>query len=189
MRRLVLASVLASSLPCAAESPARSAVDAPAHIGRHTSTPQDTQAINKVIDDFQVAIKTKDTRLLSSLLLNSNILFDSPGGPKDIAFAREKYDTTYDGLRAGGYGNFARFIGSSKEAVEEKFYNVKITQDMNVAWVMFDYEFLVDGKAQNYGLETWQMMKVADDKWKIASVMWTMNRPPAAAPAAVAAPK
>jgi alkyl sulfatase BDS1-like metallo-beta-lactamase superfamily hydrolase len=74
-------------------------------------------------------------------------------------------------LRAGGYAEFGRFIGSSKGAVEEKFYNVKITQDGNVAWVMFDYEFLVDGKAQNYGVETWQMMKIADDKWKIASVM------------------
>jgi hypothetical protein len=187
MRRLVLASLvaafLASSLLCAAACATESA--APAYIGRHTSTPQDTQAINRVIDDFQVAIKTKNTRLLSSLVLNSNILFDAPGSPKDIASAHEKYDTTYDGLRAGGYGNFARFIGSSKEAVEEKFYNVKITQDLNVAWVMFDYEFLVDGKAQNYGVETWQMMKVADDKWKIASVMWTMNR----VPAPTAAPK
>ncbi len=54
---------------------------------------------------------------------------------------------------------------------------MKITQDRNVAWVMFDYEFAVNGKTQNYGIETWQMMKVADDKWKIASVIWTMNRP------------
>jgi ketosteroid isomerase-like protein len=150
----------------------------PAYIGRHTSTPQDTQAINKVIEDFQVALKTKNTRLLSTLVLNSNILFDAPGSPKDVAFAHEKYDTTYDGLRAGGYNDFARFIGSAKESTEEKFYNVKITQDGNVAWVMFDYEFLLDGKPQNYGVEMWQMMKVADDKWKIASVMWTMNRPP-----------
>jgi hypothetical protein len=44
---------------------------------------------------------------------------------------------------------------------------------------MFDYEFLLGGKAQNYGVEMWQMMKVGDGKWKIASVMWTMNRPPA----------
>jgi ketosteroid isomerase-like protein len=151
---------------------------APAHIGRHTSTPQDTQAINKVIDDFKAGIKTKNVKLLSSLLLNSNILFDAPGSPRDMAFAHEKYDTTYDGLRAGGYAEFARFIETSKGAVEERFYNVKITQDTNVAWVMFDYEFLVDGKAQNYGVETWRMMKVADDKWKIASVMWTTNRPP-----------
>jgi hypothetical protein len=28
------------------------------------------------------------------------------------------------------------------------------------------------------GIETWQMMKAVDNKWKIASVMWSMNRPP-----------
>jgi ketosteroid isomerase-like protein len=157
---------------------AASAASAPAHIGRYTSSPQDKQAINKVIEDFQVALKTKNTKLLSTLVLNSNILFDAPGTPKDVAFARDKYDTTYDGLRAGGYHSFVNFIESTKETTEEKFYNVKITQDGNVAWVMFDYEFLMGGKAQNYGVEMWQMMKVADGKWKIASVMWTMNRPP-----------
>jgi ketosteroid isomerase-like protein len=157
---------------------AASAANPPAYIGRHTSTPQDTQAINKDIEDFQVALRTKNTRLLSTLVLNSNILFDAPGTPKDVAFVQEKYDATYDGLRAGGYHDFARFIGSEKETTEEKFYNVKITQDGNVAWVMFDYEFLLGGKAQNYGVEMWQMMKVGDGKWKIASVMWTMNRPP-----------
>lgn len=147
-------------------------------ISAATRPHQDTQAINKVIEDFQVPLKTKNTRLLSILVLNSNILFDAPGTPRDVAFGREKYDTTYDGLRAGGYHSFTRFIEDAKESVEEKFHNVKITQDGNVAWVMFDYEFLMDGKAQNYGVEMWQMMKVADDKWKIASVMWTMNRPP-----------
>lgn len=177
MRRFILTSFLASMLACGAAVAAEAAIT-PAHIGRHISTPQDTQAINKVIADFQLALKTKDTRLLSTLVLNSNILFDAPGTVRDVAFAHEKYDTTYDGLRAGGYHSFARFIEDSKQSVEEKFYNVKITQDGNVAWVMFDYEFLEGGKAQNYGVEMWQMMKVAGDKWKIASVMWTMNHPP-----------
>ena len=149
----------------------------PHYIGKHVSTPRDTQAINKVIEDFQTAIRNKDRKLLSTLVLNSNILFASPAGPEGIAIVRDKHDTTFDGLRAGGYGEFARFIGTAKETLEEKFYNVKITQDGHVAWVMFDYEFVENGKTQNYGVETWQMMKVADDKWKIASVMWTMNRP------------
>jgi hypothetical protein len=51
---------------------------------------------------------------------------------------------------------------------------------------MFDYEFLVDGKAQHYGAEAWQVMKVAKGKWKIASVTWTMNRPPNQSPAVAA---
>jgi ketosteroid isomerase-like protein len=82
------------------------------------------------------------------------------------------------GIRAGGYGDFVRFIGMSKQALEEEFYNVKITQDGDVAWVMFDYAFLKDGTTQNYGIETWQMMKAKNGDWKIASVMWAMNQPP-----------
>lgn len=174
MRRIVTGLAFASALLCtgvgtAAENP-------PPYIGKYTSTQQDTAAINKVIEDFSAAIRNKDSKLLSTLVLHSNILFDSPTAPDGIAIMRNKVDVNFDGIRPGGYVDFASFIGSTKDQVEEKFYNVKITQDKNVAWVMFDYEFVVNGKTQNYGIETWQMMKVADDKWKIASVMWTMNR-------------
>ncbi len=174
MRRLLSAFAVASTLVCGAAA----AADVPAYIGKHVATPQDTQAVNKVIEDFQTAIKTKDRKLLSTLVLNSNILFDAPMSPEDIAYVNGKHDVTFDGVRAGGYNEFARFIGMEKATFEEKFYNVKITQDGHVAWVMFDYEFVRDGKTQNYGVETWQMMKSMDSKWKIASVMWTMNRPP-----------
>lgn len=174
MRRFLSACAVASTLMCGAVS----AADVPAYIGRHVSTVQDTQEINKVIADFQTAIKTHDRKLLSTLVLNSNIPFDSPMSPEDIAVVRDKIDVTSDGTRAGGYVGFANFIGSEKEAIEEKFYNIKITQDGNVAWVMFDYEFIRAGKSQNYGAETWQMMKSVDNKWKIVSVMWTMNRLP-----------
>jgi ketosteroid isomerase-like protein len=175
MRRIVTCLALASTLLCS--SVGMAADNPPAYIGRHTSTQQDTAAINKVIDDFGSAIRNKDSKLLSTLVLHSNILFDAPTAPDGIAMLRDKVDVNFDGLRSGGYSDFARFIGTTKDQVEEKFYNVKITQDKNVAWVMFDYEFVVNGKTQNYGIETWQMMKVADDRWKIASVMWTINRP------------
>jgi len=174
MRRIVTCLALASTLLCAGS--AMAADSPPAYIGKHTSTQQDTAAINKVVEDFGNAIRNKDSKLLSTLVLHSNILFDAPMDPEGIAMVRNKFDVTFDGLRSGGYSDFARFIGTTKDQVEEKFYNVKITQDKNVAWVMFDYEFVVNGKTQNYGIETWQMMKSADDKWKIASVMWTVNR-------------
>lgn len=172
MRFFSSAFLLASILWCGG---AGAANPVPDYIGRHVSTPQDTQAINKVIEDFQVAIKTKDSKLLSTLVLNANILFDSPLGPEGIAMVRNKRDVNFDGIRAGAYSEFARFIGMAKESLEEKFYNVKITQDGNVAWVMFDYEFLENGKTQNYGVETWQMIKAADSQWKIVSVIWTMH--------------
>ncbi|WP_342117626.1 hypothetical protein [Pseudoduganella sp. OTU4001] len=175
MRQFATALVFAAAAMLGGVSHAADTV--PAYIGKHVTSQQDTDAINKIIQDFQAAIIKKDQKLLSTLVLNSNILFDAPADPKFIAEVRNKLDVTFDGLRSGGFNDFARFIATSKEPVEEKFYNVKITQDGHVAWVMFDYEFQIGGKTQNHGIETWQMMKNADNQWKIASVMWTMNRP------------
>lgn len=174
MRRILSAFAVASILLCGAAA----AANVPAYIGKHVTTAQDTQAINKVIEDFQVALKTKDSKLLSTLVLNSNILFDAPYNAEDITMVRGTYDVNFDGLGTGGYAEFSRFLRTAKEPIEEKFYNVKITQDGHVAWVMFDYEFVRAGKTQNYGVETWQMVKALDNKWKIASVLWTMNHPP-----------
>lgn len=154
-----------------------SAADVPAYIGRRVSTPEDTQAIRKVIDDFQTAIRTKDVALLTSLVVGENLLWASPPPPAVIKELRGKLGADFNGLREGAFRDFARFIGTSKVPVEEKFYNVQITQDANLAWVMFDYEFVQDGRTTNHGVETWQMMKSADAQWKIVSVVWSMHQP------------
>ncbi len=153
------------------------AADVPAHIGRHTSTPEDQRAIGQVVAEFQTALKTRDIRLLSSLMLHSDIEFVSPASPEALRKIREVVDPNANGLRAGGFRDFARYIRESKVPVEERFYNLKITQDKHVAWVMFDYEFVEDGKVWNYGIETWQMLQNVEGKWKIASVWWSTNFP------------
>jgi ketosteroid isomerase-like protein len=154
------------------------AAETPSYIGRHTSTLEDRRAIEQIVADFQNALKTKDIKLLHSLMLNGDIPFSSPASPENIRNIREKLDPNASGIRAGGFYDFARFIRETKVPVDERFYNVKITQDKHVAWVMFDYEFVEDGKTYNYGIETWQMMKNVDGKWKIASVWWTTNLMP-----------
>jgi ketosteroid isomerase-like protein len=174
MRFLLIAALSALMIGAA---PARAA-DLPADVERHTTTPEDQRAIGQVVADFQAALKSKDVRLLASLMLNTDIPFSSPAAPQWIKKARELHDPNANGLRAGGFYDFARFIRESKVPVEERFHNVKITQDKNVAWVMFDYEFVEDGKVQNYGIETWQMMQDVEGKWKIASVWWTYNPMP-----------
>ena len=171
MRFMILAA--ASALLIGA-TPA-GAAGVPAHVGRHTSTPEDQHAIRQVAADFQTALKTKDIRLLSSLMLHSDIEFVSPPSPESLKKIREAYDPNANGLRAGGFRDFARFIRESKVPVEERFYNLKITQDKHVAWVMFDYEFVEDGKVWNHGIETWQMMKNVEGKWKIGNVWWSTN--------------
>jgi ketosteroid isomerase-like protein len=154
-----------------------SAAEVPSYIGRRVSTPEDTQAIRKVIDDFQSAIKTKDVQLLSSLVVSESLLWDSPPPPEGIKAMRQRLGPNFNGLRDGAFRDFSRYIGTSKLPVEEKFYNVQITQDAHLAWVMFDYEFVEDNRTTNHGVETWQMMKSAEGQWKIVSVLWSMHRP------------
>ena len=102
----------------------------------------------------------------------------SPATPEGITAAREEFDTTFDGIAGGGYFSFANFLDREKGSIEEKFYNVSITQDANVSWVMFDFEFLKDEKVINHGVEVWQLMKTVDGSWKIVSVVWSSKGAP-----------
>jgi ketosteroid isomerase-like protein len=154
---------------------AHSSEAAPEYKRERVSTPADIAAIRKVVDDFKTAITGKNGKQLSSLVLHSRILFTSPGDQAQVDSERA-FDSNFDGVGVSGFGQFAKFITTAKEAIEEKFYNVEITQDGPVAWVMFDYEFYVDGKMTNYGVEHWQLRKT-DGKWKIFSVVWTRHVP------------
>lgn len=175
MRKTLYTALIAAVF--AAATATASAAGDPAYIGQHASTPEDTQAINKVIDDFKAAIKTRDVQLLTSLMVNENLLWTSPPPPQVLKEIRQKHPET-QGIPEGafrGFRGFRDFVASSKVPVEEKFYNVRITQDANLAWVMFDYEFVEGARTSNYGVETWQMMKDADGQWKIASVFWSSH--------------
>lgn len=72
--------------------------------------------------------------------------------------------------------SFVKYITESKEQLEERFYNVKIAQDADLALVLFDYDFRENSKVTNYGIEIWQLFKV-EDNWRIISVTWT-SKPP-----------
>ena len=146
-------------------------------ISRHESNPEDIQAITQITKDFQQAIINKDVKLLSGLMLNSKIPFESPSSPEMVKMVRDKFDVNFDGTNSDSYGSFAQYLKSEKAKLSENFQNINITQDGHIAWVMFDYEFLKDNIPQNYGIETWQMLKTAEGKWKITSVIWSTHLP------------
>ena len=167
---LVIACVLAF-----AALPAPTAADEPPRPSRRVSTPEDVAAIRDVLDRFMAAIRAKDGKALSALVLNDRILFNSPGDQARVDAIRQ-HDTHFDGLGAPGFREFAQFVATSKAPIEERFWNVQIVQDAHLAWAVFDYEFLEAGKVQNYGVEAWQLRKT-DGKWKIFSVVWSQHEP------------
>jgi hypothetical protein len=142
---------------------------------KRISNPEDIQAIQQVVEDFRLAIINKDGKKLSTLVLNSRILFTSPGDQKAVDKIRER-DVNFDGVGVGGFYAFSNFVSTTPNKIEEKFYNIEITQDGVLAWVMFDYEFYENDKVGNYGVEHWQLRKT-DGKWKIFSVIWSQYIP------------
>ena len=145
------------------------------YASRRETSPDDTKAILQVLTKFMDAIKTKDPKALSTLVLNDNILFSKVVDGKEKQRINDSSDVNFDGIRYGGYGSLAQLLGSSKETLEEKVYNVTVTQDGPVAWVMFDYQFLRAGTVSNHGVETWQMFKPDGKTWKILSVVWSSH--------------
>jgi len=168
MRRLLLTMSLTACLFGHAPSRAQETF-----ASRRVTSPDDLKSILQVEEKFKDAIKTKNPKELSTLALNDNILFTVVVDGKKKQEINDSSDVNFDGVRYDGYLRFAQLLASSKETLEEKFYNVKVTQDGPVAWVMFDYEVLRGGTVSNSGMETWQMFKPDGKTWKILSIVWS----------------
>ncbi len=82
-------------------------------------------------------------------------------------------NTTY--LWDATLDEFAQFLAASKDKIEEKVHNIEIRQDGPLGLVTFNYDFVVNDKITNSGIEHWQVCKI-DGQWKILSVVWTVYR-------------
>lgn len=57
---------------------------------------------------------------------------------------------------------------------EERFENIKITNDDVIASITFEYSFWNENKMTNWGNEYWHLIKI-EDKWKIVSVIYSIE--------------
>ena len=149
----------------------------PIFIGKHKKNIEDTVAIKSVIEKFKQAIRQKDGPALNELFLYDDIFFQS--APSQIELDRTRAEKDPNFLKqppTGRAQRFVKFISENSHELEERFYNVQITQDKELALVTFDFDFRVDGAVTNYGIEVWQMFKIGKD-WRIATVVWSSTRP------------
>ncbi|PCI64222.1 MAG: hypothetical protein COB37_02310 [Kordiimonadales bacterium] len=145
----------------------------PDYVGQYTNDPAEIKAIEAVIADFQKGIIEHDGALINSLFLHDDILWMNAGSRPLKTPTEAQGDPNFLKKRLSGRAQgFVKFVTEAKMAIEERFYNVKITQDLGFALVVFDYDFRMAGKVTNYGIETWQMFKL-DGNWRIATVTWS----------------
>jgi hypothetical protein len=67
-------------------------------------------------------------------------------------------------------------VSRTTRSFDPEHSNVVIHTNGTTAAVYFDFVFNVDGKDNNRGSETWQLVKAADG-WQIASIIYSSEPP------------
>jgi hypothetical protein len=137
------------------------------------SNADDLTKIRSVLEEFRQDIIHKDGYALTKLVLNPDVLFHHINNQEEVDSAR-KYNAQFDGIGPSQLDGFARFLATSKDKLEEKFHNIEIRQDGDLGLATFNYDFVVNDKVTNSGVEHWQLHKI-DGQWKILSVVWTID--------------
>jgi hypothetical protein len=136
-------------------------------------TPEDTLEVRKVMDTFHRAVVKHDGAQIAALFIPEgsvwlNVL-------SDAAYARmQAKSASVAKIRVGSYKEFAGFVSNSKASLEPRHSHIRIQSDGTIATAYFDFEFMVDGKVENHGSETWQLIK-GSDGWRIAAISYSSN--------------
>jgi hypothetical protein len=137
------------------------------------SNADDLAKIRGVMEEFRQDIIHKDGYAVTKLLLNPTVLFHSIDDQEHVDNAR-KYDAQFDGIGPSNLDGVGRSLSTSKDKIEEKYHQTEISQDGDLGLVTFNYDWVVNDKVANSGVEHWQLRKI-DGQWKILSVVWTID--------------
>lgn len=85
--------------------------------------------------------------------------------------SRLKKDPAKKDFFSSDYKSFYRSIADDATE-EEKFYNIQIVTDGNIASVTFDYSYWEKKVKTNWGKESWGLVKTGN-QWKITSVIFS----------------
>ena len=134
---------------------------------------QDISDVQHVMDTFHHAVVTHDGSKLATLFIPEgstwlNVLSED-------AYARAKAKSPEVAkVRLGSYKDFAGFVSNSKDSLDPEHSHVRIQSDGAIATAYFDFLFLINGKVENRGSETWQLVKGAEG-WRIAAITYSSN--------------
>jgi|SRR5579859_5410153 len=167
MNKKRMGAVFVALLICALASDAPAQGQEP----KFNSNPEDIAKIRSVLEEFRQDIIHKDGYAITKLILNPNVLFHHANTQEEIDGAR-KQNAQFDGVGPSQLDGFVKFLATSKDKLEEKFYNIEIRQDGPLGLATFNYDFVENDKITNSGVEHWQVCKI-DGQWKILSITWT----------------
>ena len=151
-----------------AKGPARQATEAQsAWLSAHA-----TAQIKQLMAEYHQAVVSHDGTHLASMFIDKGSWFNVLS---DAAYARARAKNPAAlKVRNWTFQQFAKVVSSPHVAMDPQHSDVRILTDGTIASVYFKYVFLIDGKTENQGSETWQLVK-ASDGWKIAAITYSSN--------------
>lgn len=131
-----------------------------------------TAQIHQLMAEYHQAVVSHDGARLASLFIDKGSWFNVLS---DAAYARARAKKPGAlKVRDWTFQQFAKVVSSSRLAMDPQHSDVRILTDGTIGSVYFKYVFFIDGKPENQGSETWQLVK-AGDGWKIAAIAYSSN--------------
>ncbi|AGC43132.1 hypothetical protein MYSTI_01800 [Myxococcus stipitatus DSM 14675] len=151
------------SLPSFAQAPARDTTVA-------------RQQLQGVIEDFRQSIIKRDSKKFLGLFLHDGVIFQPVQGEALLKQLRAKNPKASKAPTQQKItpASFIADVTADKEPSEEKFTNIRIETDGDVAAVSFDFTFHLGERVINRGQEHWLLVN-SGNGWKIASVVYSNN--------------
>jgi hypothetical protein len=137
------------------------------------STASDTVDVQHVIDAYHEAVPSHDGPRLARLFIPQGSMWLNMLSDDAYARAKAKSPDAVK-IRVGSYTDFAKVVSTSKASFNPMHTHLQQNSDRTIASVYFDFVFLVDGKEQNRGSETWVLVK-GSDGWRIAAITYSSN--------------
>jgi hypothetical protein len=132
--------------------------------------------IQEVVESFRTAIIEKDKPRFLALFHGMAIPWLAVNEAGSLTKMRQRNPAMpkADPIGTPGPEQFIDFVVQAPMPIEEKFSNVRITNDGMIASVFFDYSFHQGDYKSNWGTEAWHLVNT-DHGWKINSVIYSVE--------------
>jgi hypothetical protein len=173
VKRFIISLFFAFTILIGTASFAQSSLPAETNKVDPASAASDTVDVQHVIDAYHEAVLTHDGSRLSRLFLPQGGMWLNVLSDEAYARAKAKSPDAVK-VRVGSYTDFAKLVSTSKASFNPTHTDLHENSDGTIASVYFDFVFLVEGKEQNRGSETWVLVK-GTDGWRIAAITYSSN--------------
>jgi hypothetical protein len=173
MKRFISSLLFAFTILIGTTNFAQSPLPAETNKAVPASTASDTVDVQHVIDAYHEAVLTHDGSRLARLFIPQGGMWLNVLSDEAYARAKAKSPDAVK-VRVGSYTDFAKLVSTSKASFNPTHTDLHENGDGTIASVYFDFVFLVDGKEQNRGSETWVLVK-GTEGWRIAAITYSSN--------------